>query len=184
MVQFNELGITQDTQSLIVDVSIPNESYYEDVYIDSIVIDNQDTYVGTGVSSTPVYSYTAENNTKHVRLIIGINQMDCATLNGLFFIYVRTNGTYKPDTPCGCDDITTMATVTNLKPLYDNIMQYIREMGNNCDIPRGFIDQILKTKALEVAVRTKHYRQAIDIWKGFNSTPIIRKGGCGCRGAT
>lgn len=196
MVQFNELNVNLDRDALVIDVSIPNESYCEGIYIDSVVIDNQDTYVGVGPSSQPVYEYTVpftkknlggqdvENNIKHLRLTISSNELLCS-LDSLFFVYVRVRGTYGPDTPCGCDDITTMASVTNMKPFYDNIMQYIREVGNDCVQPKGFIDQFLRTKSLEIAIRTRNYPQAIKLWREHRGkTPRVVKGGCGCHGAT
>ena len=197
MVQFNELSVSPDAKTMTIDVTIPSESYYDNVYLDSIIIDNQDTYVGTGPSSHPVYEYvvpptrelvykegTTENKVKHLRLVINAYEMNC-TLDGIFFVYVMTKGTYKADTPCGCDDITTMASVTNMKPFYDNIMQYIKEVGNDCAQPKGFIDQFLRTKSLEVAIRTRNYPQAIKLWKEYRGkTPRVVKGGCGCHGAT
>lgn len=57
MVNFNEFRITSDGRTLVIDVSIINHPYCEDVYIDKIQIDNQDTYIGTGPSEEPVYEY-------------------------------------------------------------------------------------------------------------------------------
>ena len=55
MVHFNELRIYN--QHLIIDVSVLEEAYYANVFLDSIVIDNQNTYVGNGPSSNPIYKY-------------------------------------------------------------------------------------------------------------------------------
>ena len=198
MVQFNELLISPDAKSMIIDVSIPSEDYYKDVYLDSVLIDNQDTYVGTGVSSTPVYTYlvpttqqlkykkgTTEYKTKHLRLVINAEELTQGTFDGIFFVYVRTKGTYGAGTPCGCDEITTLASVTNLKPFYDTTMSYIRELGNTCEIPKGFINQLLRTKAIETAIRTRNYTEAVNLWKDYRGTSTnIKRGGCGCRGAS
>jgi hypothetical protein len=51
MIDFNELRITPDGKYLIIDVSINNASYYDNVFIKHIVIDTQDTYLHTGPSS-------------------------------------------------------------------------------------------------------------------------------------
>ena len=37
MVDFNELRVSPDRKNLIIDVSIKDLSYYENVYIDSII---------------------------------------------------------------------------------------------------------------------------------------------------
>ena len=190
MVHFNELRITSDGQHLIIDVSVLSESYYKNVYIDSIVIDNQDTYVGSGPSSNPVYSYYVPNGVsqltkktysqKHVRLVLTTNDLP---LNGLLFVYVRAKGTPAADTPCGLDNITTLGTVTNMYPFYQQAMNYIGELASNCSIPQNFTDYILKLKGLELAIRTGNYPDAIKYFNKFfknKSDVVIRKGGCGC----
>ena len=190
MVHFNELRITSDGQHLIIDVSVLSESYYKNVYIDSIVIDNQDTYVGSGPSSNPVYSYYVPNGVsqltkktysqKHVRLVLTPNDLP---LNGLLFVYVRAKGTPAADTPCGLDNITTLGTVTNMYPFYQQAMNYIGELASNCSIPQNFTDYILKLKGLELAIRTGNYPDAIKYFNKFfknKSDVVIRKGGCGC----
>lgn len=190
MVHFNELRITSDGQHLIIDVSVLSESYYKNVYIDSIVIDNQDTYVGSGPSSNPVYSYSVPNGVsqltkktysqKHVRLVLTPNDLP---LNGLLFVYVRAKGTPAPDTPCGLDNITTLGTVTNMYPFYQQAMNYIGELANNCSVSQNFTDYILKMKGLELAVRTGNYTDAIKFYNKFfngKENTVVRKGGCSC----
>lgn len=191
MIHFNELRITPDNQHLIIDVSVLNEAYYKDVYIDSIIIDNQDTYVGTGPSSSPIYSYTVPEETSpltgevvnHKWVNLTLDTLDVGDLNSLFFVYVRTKGTPTADTPCGMDNITTMATVTNVYPFYQQAMNYIGEIANTCAIPQNFIDYILRLKALELSVKTGNYPDAIKYYNRFfkgKSNVAIRKGGCGC----
>lgn len=62
MIKFNELRITPDNKYLIIDVNVEDSSYYEDVIIDSIVIDTQNTYVNNGPSSTPIFTYRVEDS--------------------------------------------------------------------------------------------------------------------------
>lgn len=190
MVHFNELKITPDGAHLIIDISVKNETYYKNVYLDSIVIDNQDTYVGTGPSSNPVYQYTISDVVsgltakhsfrKHFRL--DLTSIDLP-LDGLLFIYIRTKGTPAPDTPCGEDNVTTLGTVVNVYPFYQQAMNYIGELASNCSIPQNFTDYILKLKGLELAIRTGNYPDAIKYFNKFfknKSDVVIRKGGCGC----
>ena len=190
MVHFNELRITSDGQHLIIDVSVLSESYYKNVYIDSIVIDNQDTYVGSGPSSNPVYQYSVPDTMskltkkyvsyKNVRLDLTPTDLP---LNGLLFVYVRTKGTPTADTPCGLDNMTTLGTVTNMYPFYQQAMNYIGELANNCSVPQNFTDYILKMKGLELAVRTGNYTDAIKFYNKFfngKENTVVRKGGCSC----
>lgn len=62
MLEFNELRITPDGKCLIVDVQVKDEDYYTNVFLDSIVIDNQGTYLSSGPSSKPIFSYTVEDS--------------------------------------------------------------------------------------------------------------------------
>ena len=138
MVHFNELTITPDGKYLIIDVSVLSETYYKDVYIDSVVIDNQNTYLSSGPSSEPVYSYSVPEKTslltnepvnlKHLRLVL--DRFDLQDLNNMFFVYVRTKGTPAPETPCGLDNMTTMGTVVNMYPFYQQAMNYIGELAD------------------------------------------------------
>lgn len=60
MLTFKELRITPTGKNLIIDVSVDPENYYDDVFIDSIVIDTQNTYVPNGPSSNPIYTYIVD----------------------------------------------------------------------------------------------------------------------------
>lgn len=183
MVRFNELRITEDSKHFIIDVSILNEAYYKNVYLDSIIIDTQDTYTKSGPSSTPVYSYPEEDgleeNLKHIRLTL--DTTDIPNLGDLFFVYVRVKGTPAPETPCGMDNITTLGVVCNTYPFYLASINYLKEVTKNCAVPQNFINHILKLKALEVSVRTGNYTDAIQYYKEFfNTQSPINIGGCSC----
>lgn len=194
MVHFNELRITSDGQYLIIDVAVRNESYYKDVYLDSILIDNQDTYVGTGPSSTPIFEYTVPTTQivdgkakqvqqKSIRLVLEAIDLTTRSLKDLLFVYVRVKGTPTPNTPCDMDNITTLGTVVNMYPFYQQAINYIGELASNCNIPQNFIDFILRTKALELSLKTGNYPDAIKFFNKFfngKDTTVIRKGGCGC----
>ena len=52
MIVFNNIKITQDNKYLIIDAEIEDSTYYKDMYIDQVVIDNQDTYI-----LSDMYSY-------------------------------------------------------------------------------------------------------------------------------
>jgi hypothetical protein len=187
MVYFNELRIANGV--LIIDVSIPNESYFENVYLDSIIIDNQDSYLSSGPSSNPVYEYTVpdivseftqeSHSQKSIRLMLDSHDVP---IGDMLFVYVRTKGTPAPDTPCGLDNITTMATVIDLLPFYQQAMQYIKELGATCNVPQGFADFILRFKSLELGIKTGNYPQAINYFNRFfnGKTTYVSKGGCGC----
>lgn len=197
MLEFRELRITPDSKHLIIDVAVKDYSYYDNVFIDSIIIDTQDTYVQNGPSSKPVYQYNIEDDKvqnlyslpercscdsvlldadksycftygyeegKHLRLILSTKDIP---LNNMLFVYAIAKGTPAPDTPCGMDNSVVMSTVVNLYPIYQESIKYLRELNCDCNIPREFINIILRYKAIELCIRTGNYIQAIKYWKKF-----------------
>lgn len=78
-----------------------------------------------------------------------------------------------------------MGVALNLRPIYNGAMGYIKTLGNNCEIPKGFIDLFLKYKALELSLKTGNYPEAFKLWKylikGGTLSSVIKKG-CGCHG--
>lgn len=185
MIHFNELRIVDN--HLIIDVNVLEESYYENVFLDSIVIDNQDTYVGSGPSSNPVYEYTipdevsrlSRESTSRKHFRIELDSTDINTAN-MLFVYVRTKGTPASDTPCGLDSDTTLGVVVDMLPFYQQGMQYTGELADNCNIPRGYTDFILRLNALKMSVKTGNYPRAIEYFKSFSSRVVPKSGGCGC----
>ena len=216
MLHFNELRITQDNRFLIIDVSVDNQDYFDDVLLDSIVIDTQDTFVPNGPSDNPLYVYNVEdaydltyslpedcncnpvrededksycftygtNAMRNIRLELNIQDLKVDPCTTMFFVYVMSKGTPAADTPCGFDKSKIIGTVINLQPIYKQTLKYLKEVECDCNIPKGFIDMILKLKAIELCVRTGNYPQAIKYWNKFfiknkckSPTP-----NCGCYG--
>ena len=199
MLEFRELRITPDGKHLIIDVAVQEHSYYENVFIDSIIIDTQDTYVQNGPSSKPVYQYKVEEDGVQNLyalpeecscnpILIDEDKSYCftygyeegrhvrlmlstkdITLNNMLFVYVVAKGTPSPDTPCGLDNAIIMQTVVDLYPFYQNTLCFLKELNNSCEVPKGFTDMILRLKALELCIRTGNYSQAIKYWKKFFS---------------
>ena len=60
MIVFNNVRISQDDKYITIDAEIENNKYYENMYIDSVIIDNQDTFSPNGPSSNPIYTYKAQ----------------------------------------------------------------------------------------------------------------------------
>ena len=199
MLHFNELRITQDNRFLIIDVSVDNQDYFDDVLLDSIVIDTQDTFVVNGPSDNPLYVYNVEDaydltyslpeqdscnpvrveedesycftygtqQMKNVRLELNIQDLKVSPCSTMFFVYVNSKGTPSTDTPCGFDKGQIIGTVINLQPIYKQTLKYLKEVECDCNISKGFIDMILKLKAIELCVRTGNYLQAIKYWNKF-----------------
>lgn len=60
MINFNELRVTD--KCLIIDASVSTLPYYDNVYIDTVIVDTQDTYMANGPSGSPVFNYTVDGS--------------------------------------------------------------------------------------------------------------------------
>lgn len=185
MIQFNELEITQDGKNLIIDAQVQNISYYTNIYIDSIIVDNQNTFVSTGVSAHPIFSYTydpvsaqslgystilsSNGKLKGIRMTVPCASLgEIATLDkDLLFVYVTINGTPSPDTPCDMDLSYELGAVFNTYPFYLRGMTFIKELDSSCKIPKQVIDYMLRQKVLQTSIQVGDYIRAIDYWKKF-----------------
>jgi hypothetical protein len=66
---------------------------------------------------------------------------------------------------------------------YNNIMQYVKQVENECVIPKNFIHEYLKFKALQSCIETRHYTQAIIYYnKYFKKLSNTTDNTCGCHG--
>lgn len=216
MITFDQLAITTDGKYLIIDARIDNSRYFDNVYIDSVVIDSQDTYIQNGPSSNPVFVYEVPDSqydtvfsvsepcgcgpvidqqdsccttdehgkSRHIRLVISEKELGMSFRNNMLFVYVIAKGCPSPDTPCGYDNSKVMGVVVNLYPYYQSMMSGVREIGETCEVPRYFINNILRFKALELSIKTGNYMQAIKYWRKFfisdKVRPLYKQ--CGCYG--
>lgn len=168
MVRFNELKITPNDEYLIIDVSVEDSTYYNDVILDSIIVDTQDTYVENGPSSNSIFSHTVTEeddlHKKHAKVVVKLSELNTTIKGTMFFVYVITSGEPSPDTPCELKQTRVIGTAVNMYPLYKQAMLYTRELSDGCVIPKGFVDCVLRIKALDLAIRTGNYIEAIRYW--------------------
>lgn len=161
MIQFNELRITPNDERIIIDVKVEDIACYKNVLIESIVIDTQDTYVDNGPSVNAVFDYVVGK--KSIRLDINTDQ--CPELKGkLLFVYILTYGEVSEDIPIEFRNNKTVGTIINTYPIYKKAMYYTKELADTNNIPKGFIDQILKIKALELSLKTGNHQETIRYW--------------------
>ena len=198
MIRFNELKI--EDNYIIIDVQIEEEKYFKDMYIDSIVIDTQDTFIANGPSSKAIYTKTFNTDTdvnkeeiiytqgtdKHnrVRIYIDGKDLNVDIHKTMFFVYVIAGGTPAADTPCRWDENKALHTLVDTQVLYNNMIQYVKELSKDCSTPDNFINAILQFNAVDLALKTNQYPLAIDLWKRFysNIESNIVLPNCGCNG--
>ncbi len=196
MIQFNTLKITQDGKNLIINASVKNLSYYTNILIGSIVIDNQDTYSASGPSSNPIYkhSFAGKNlvtnkdiaGLKNINITVSAKELldNNGDLNDdILYVYLIAVGVPSANTPCGMDNVNTLGVALNIRPIYNNGINYIKQVESTCEIPKDFIDFILRYKALDLALKTENYIQANKYWNKFfknNNVVSLNTNSCGC----
>ena len=198
MIRFNELKI--ENNYIIIDVQIEEEKYFKDMYIDSIVIDTQDTFIANGPSSKAIYTKTFNTDTdvnkeeivytqgtdkyNRVRIYIDGKNLNVDIHKTMFFVYVIAGGTPTADTPCRWDENKALHTLVDTQVLYNNMIQYVKELNKDCSTPDNFINAILQFNAIDLALKTNQYPLAINLWKRFYSDieSNVVLPNCGCNG--
>ncbi len=203
MIHYNNLYITEDGKSLVIDVAIDNDNYFQDVYLDSIAIDTQDTYTSNTPSNKAfVLSVRKDIVTKYpnsiiesgdaivdtdkiksLKITLDTTDIGIDLKKNLLFVYTTSTGTPAPDTPCGCDVSTIVKPVINNFELYKSIIPYIEEISTSCSEPLGFINRELQIKAIEYAIKSNNYLLAIRYWNKYfinNISTTIKS--CNCNG--
>ena len=197
MVDFNELRVSPDRKNLIIDVSINDLSYYENVYIDSIIIDTQDTYIPSGPSNSPIFTYEVVSNVTPVYSLpdCGCNQVqdyidkeNCFEtsnneekrvrleldntaldnhLKGNLF-FVYVITKGTPSSDTPCN----MDNTINLGVTADTYPIYTNMLNSlkeleSCGTPKLFTDAFLRFKAFELSIKTGQYSQVINYWNKY-----------------
>ena len=191
MVIFDRLQISDNGSRLNIDVHVNQADYFNNIYIDKVVIQTQDQ-VSEMDPLTPgdeyIYQFEADGDIKTLHLSLNASTDFESVLNTLsdklLFVYVICKGVPDPCTPCRLDEMTTLGVTFDEALLYQKIMQYTRQLADSCEIPKDFIDLILLWNGFKAAVETEHYIVAIDFWKKLfaaDSVFTVTKP-CGCHG--
>lgn len=182
MVEFNKILIIPNNVGIYINCNVSSLSYFKDVYIDKIVIDTDASYNINGVSSTPIYEYTAPENTKEFNQVIPIEDLLVKDLSkNIFFIYIITKGNFSSDTPCGMDCHTNIKAAVDTSSIFKASLKFISDRCNDCIISKEFIEYILAYKYFDMSLKAKNFTQAIKYWQKFtNLTLGINTNECKC----
>ena len=107
--------------------------------------------------------------------------------DSLFFVYIICKGVDSECTPCVLDSSKPTVGVTfDEKLLYQRVMDYIKQLSDNCTVSREFIDFILLWNGFKASIETEHYVPALKYWQMLFNNPKFINGittkGCGCHG--
>ena len=132
MVEFNELRFISPTL-LQISAKVMDLPYFENVTIDKIIIDTEDTYCGNGSpSANPVFEYTVGDGTyKIARYVFDMKDILCRSPK-MLYVWIKTNGIPSSDTPCGLDKEYTLGVAVELSAIYEEALRKIRCASGNC----------------------------------------------------
>lgn len=195
MILFDQLRISDDGQTLYIDAHVNKASYFENVYIEKVVVCTEGQVMETNpqeFTDDYVYKYEpGDTTTKEVHLVLNASTLNekftGSSLSGnMFFVYVKCEGIVPSDTPCRLDEMTTLGVTFDYGAIFNGAMNYTRELADSCEVPDQFIDFILNFEALKLAIETEHYIPAIKYWKYLLGHKKYGTSGtakpCGCHG--
>lgn len=189
MVQFNILKfITSDI--IHIDVQVLNLSYYENVYLDKIIIDSDQTVQESGPSENPVYTETLTGIQKSYSKDISVKEDLHQNEPHMYFVYVITKGTPSSDVPCGMDNQTSVKAVADLRTVYDKALSFIKCgkkcgcVDSDCVVSTKFANFALEFYRLTSSIEVGRNTDALDAYnKLMGKTPDGKKAyssNCGC----
>lgn len=150
--KFNELYVNPEGSMLVIEVSVDDGDSY---YPRHIIINNQDTYTEGNPSAHSIYQAINYAESKVFR--VEISREFIAISDNLLFVYCRSS-----------NNKMIMCPVCNFYRLYQGFMPSIKVIGSSCCcLPKGFIDYILRFKALELSIKVGNYLQSIQLWNKF-----------------
>lgn len=206
MIIFDQLKISDDGRKMYINAHVNKADYFDNAYIDSITIMTSDKVLETAPgtpTSDYIYTKKVEGNEKEINLVLTANdftrtwEKDPKAMpfkqgdmsRTLFFVYIKCKweGTPGECIPCTLDEETTLGVTFDENMLYQRVMDYTKDLLDECKIPIAFMDFILLWNAFKASIETEHYIPAI---KFFNMLFGIvdasgHKGiikGCGCNG--
>lgn len=170
MIKYNTLKI--EGNNLIIDFEVEDKPYYSNISIEGVRVDTPLTY-GT---DTPYFLYDEDDVTHYTgEVFIPDAKKELLIITPQVYISLP------PDTPCGAD-VVDKAAIYDRNVLLDKGIGYLKELGDTCQISKGFVDFILKRHALDMAIATCNYSTAIKYWKMITMVKGTTIKGCGCNG--
>lgn len=193
MVLFDQLRISDDGRRMYINIHVNKAEYFDNIYLDRITIVPADKVSETSPhlpSTDYIYNKVFEDNQKETDLVLlptDFNEKFAKNdfTSDLFFVYVKVKGTPDACTPCRLDEEITLGVTFDENILYQQVMQYTKELTQDCQVPIGFADFILQWNAFKASIETEHYIPAIKFWNllfNNSNTPVSINKNCGCHG--
>lgn len=166
-----------DDNLLIINLEVEDKPYYENVVIKGVKVYTSLQY-SADTDPKEHYAYQITKNpskTFSMEVDITGNNSD------LFIIEPQIDGILLADIPCGKGTVNN-GVIYNDRLLFSKGMNYLKELSDNCDIPKSLIDFILLKYAMDMSAKMCDYDKVIKYWgrlTGKTLNSFINK--CGCR---
>lgn len=202
---FNLLKMSEDGNTLYVDVKVNGAEPFENIYLDGITVMTADKVSETDPRSPTseyiyketfdqsqqlkeyAWAFTAADFLKSWEEDVDLMKFSNEEMHKtLFFIYIKIRGVVSGTSPCGSDEEVTIGITFYDLLLHRRVMYYTRSLADDCNVPVGFADFILLWNAFKTAVDLGHYVKAIEFFNQLFFNP--KMGGevltskCGCHG--
>ena len=205
MVVFNELRISDDKKSLIVDCNIEGLKVYDNMYIQSVTVYHYKNASNCGLPLDQDKVITMLDNDENTSLqsfrgCVSKEQIKSIGVDGfeveMFLVKVKCAGNMGIEVvlyPCGTDNTVDIAVVPDWEFLYSTGMRYVARFagkcGDPCEIPDGFNNFVMLWFALKLAFETSDYAQMFALWDKIralrfvdpNGSVFTATSGCGCK---
>lgn len=173
MIKYNKVAI--DGDYLIVDFEVEDKDIYETVSIQGMIVDTPLTYN----KKVHVYKENSNDVTRYTnKIYIPSEKRDLLLITPVVY-----DKEIPEEVPCK-DKIAEPYIIYDKNIITKKGLGYLKELSSNCDIPKGFIDYILVTKALDLAIENCNYLLAAKYWNRLNSSSSVNTilKNCGCNG--
>lgn len=169
MIQFNDLKFLT-SKTLHVNAEVIDLEYYNNVYIDSIIIDTEDTVSENGPSDNPPFVLQLGEGLKSINMTLNVSELvsDCPKM---LFVYIKCDGIPAPDTPCGLDTESPMQPVVDYQAVYNAALKLARCVGKcgcldgNCSIDTAFANFALQYFRMEQGLKNGNWSDAYDAYR-------------------
>lgn len=196
MVIFDQLRISDDGKAIYLNAHVNKADLFADTTIEQLYICLGSQVYETLTIDPESNGYIYKKDYDHVKEVNEVIQINDDNLiynkdsfsKDLFFVYIKCANV--PDASC-CYTMVgnyVLGVTFDENLLYQQALQYTKELNNDCEISKGFVDMILLWNGFKAAVETEHYIRAIELWEmlfgkdSHGMTAYRTSKPCGCHG--
>jgi hypothetical protein len=189
VILFDQLRVSDDGKRMYISIHVNRASYFDDIYLDEIVITTADKVLETSPtipSEDYIYKKVFDNGMKEADIVLlptDFNEHFTKSnfSSDLFFVYVKVKGTPDPCTPCRLDEEVTLGVTFDESLLYQQVMQFTKSLSNewaakgvnvNCIAP-GYFDTEMNTALIADPVRSEQISVRIPIGRWGKPSDLV-----------